>query len=126
MRMKDALLSALALLVALPAGAAGAAAGRITYIYPDGRRLMLDNSKDYTLAPGVDSRPLAVAELVRLTLGPNNEVTRVMVERADLGGARRTIPVSWSCVSQGDAHYTPGPCALGSAELSFSQLLNRQ
>jgi hypothetical protein len=79
MQIRDMILSAtaLALLATAPALAAGSALGRITYIYPDGRHLILDSNKEYALAPSVNVQSLGVAEFVRLTLGPNNEVTNV-------------------------------------------------
>lgn len=85
MQMKNALLSAAALIVlgAAAAMAAGPVLGRISYIYPDGHHLILDGQKEYTLAPGVDSSRLGVAEFVQLTLGANNVVTAVSPGPAD-------------------------------------------
>src|ERR1700744_4015804 len=79
MQMKKVLLSAAAftLLGLAPALAAGSALGRISYISPDGHRLILDGQKEYTLAPGVNMEKHGVAEFVRLTLGSNNEVTAI-------------------------------------------------
>jgi len=72
MQMKNALLiavAAAAMLGAVPASAAESALGRISYIYPDGHRLILDAQKTYALAPGVDSKAIGAAEFVRLSLG---------------------------------------------------------
>lgn len=79
MQMKNAILSVAALIVlgAAPVMAAGPVLGRISYIYPDGHHLILDGQKDYTLASGVDSSHLGIAEFVQLTVGANNVVTAV-------------------------------------------------
>jgi hypothetical protein len=88
-QMKNALLSAAALMVLglAPAMAAGPVLGRISYIYPDGHRLILDGQKEYNLAPGVDVSRLGVAEFVQLTLGGNNMVTAVSPGPASLAGS---------------------------------------
>jgi hypothetical protein len=85
MQMKNALLSVAALIFlgTAPGMAAGPVLGRITYISPDGHRLILDGQKEYTLASSVDTRAIGVAEFVRLTLGANNEVTQVAPGPAD-------------------------------------------
>jgi hypothetical protein len=80
MQMKNALLvavAAAAIFGAVPASAADTALGRISYIYPDGHRLILDAQKTYTLAPGVNSKAIGVAEFVRLSLGSGNTVTAI-------------------------------------------------
>ena len=51
---------------------AGTALGRVTYISQDGHQLMLDNSKEYTIAPTVNVQSIGVAEFVRVTLGAHN------------------------------------------------------
>ena len=86
MQMRNLLWSAaaLVLLSAAPTSAAGSTLGRITYIYPDGRHLILDGDKEYALAPDVNRQPIGVAEFVRLTLGPNNEVTHITSGPANL------------------------------------------
>jgi hypothetical protein len=78
MQTRKALLIAAAatLLSAVPALAADTL-GRISYIYPDGHRLILDAGKTYTLAPSVDTKSIGVAEFVRLTLGPDGRVTSI-------------------------------------------------
>jgi hypothetical protein len=80
MQMKNALLiavAAAAMLGAVPASAAESALGRISYIYPDGHRLILDAQKTYALAPGVDSKAIGAAEFVRLSLGSGDMVTAI-------------------------------------------------
>ena len=42
--------------------------GRITYIYPDNHRIILNSEYDYDLGSAVDGSKLKVAQLVRLTL----------------------------------------------------------
>jgi len=84
--MKKSVLSAAAALVllsAVPAFAAGSAIGRISYLAPDGKMLILDAQKEYTIAPGVDLSKHGVAEFVRLTLGANDEVTAIGPGPAD-------------------------------------------
>ena len=87
MQMKNLFLSAAALVLA-GAGPALAAdvLGRISYIYPDGHRLILDSQKEYAIAPGVDMSKHGVAEFVRLTVGANNEVTAIAPGPANLAG----------------------------------------
>ena len=88
MQMKNAILSATALIVlgTAPTLAAGPVLGRISYIYPDGHHLILDGQKEYTLASNVDSSRLGVAEFVGLTLGPKGEVTAVLPGPANQAG----------------------------------------
>jgi hypothetical protein len=71
-------------LVACWGGAAQSAepaVGRITYIDPVGRRLMLDNANMYRLGPAVDISRIAVAERVKLRL-TGNEAKRVITQIA--------------------------------------------
>jgi len=87
MQMKRAFLmgAAIALLGAIaPASAAGSAMGRISYIYPDGHRLILDAEKTHSLAPSVNTRTIGVAEFVNLTVGPNGVVTAISPGPPDL------------------------------------------
>jgi hypothetical protein len=58
-------LTALLLVGTGPAWSA-TAVGRITYIYPDGHRFILNSGSEYTLGPNVSASSLAVAELVRV------------------------------------------------------------
>jgi len=87
MQMKKSFLivAAAALLgAASPAFTAGSAMGRISYIYPDGHRLILDAEKTYSLAPSVNTKAVGVAEFVNLTLGPNDVVTTISPGPPDL------------------------------------------
>ena len=59
---------ALALAGATPAWSADIAIGRISYIYPDGHRIILDAQDEYDIGPGVDPGSLAVAKFVKLSL----------------------------------------------------------
>jgi hypothetical protein len=59
--------AALAALGAVPAYAADSL-GRISYIYPDGHRLILDSERTYSVAPSVNMKGVGVAEFVRLGL----------------------------------------------------------
>jgi hypothetical protein len=68
--------AALAMLGATPAFAADAI-GRISYLAPDGKMLILDGQKEYNIASGVDVSKHGAAEFVRLTLGANDEVTAI-------------------------------------------------
>jgi hypothetical protein len=69
-------LAAVVLLGTSPAWSADSAIGRITYIYPDGHRIILDSHDEYTLAPNIDASKLGVAEFVRLVLA-GGQVTQV-------------------------------------------------
>ena len=78
--MNKLALSAAALVMlsaAAPAFAAGSAIGRISYLAPDNKMLILDAQKEYAIAPGVDMSKHGVAEFVRLTLGAQDEVTAI-------------------------------------------------
>jgi len=80
MQTKNALLiavAAAAIFGAVPASAADSVLGRISYIYPDGHRLILDAQKTYALAPSVDGNAIGVAEFVRLSLGSGDRVTAI-------------------------------------------------
>ena len=61
----------LALAASALAGSAWSAetAGRITYISADGKQLMLDNSRMYTLTNSAEAGKVAVGERVELKLG---------------------------------------------------------
>jgi hypothetical protein len=68
---------------AIPAWAAEPTAGRITYIDPVGRRLMLDNAYMYRLGPDVDLSKLAVADRAKLRVEKRDGgeiVTQVTVQ----------------------------------------------
>jgi hypothetical protein len=69
MKMRKMLFAAAALVAlgAVPAYAADAV-GRISYIYPDGHRLILDANKTYSVASSVNMKGVGVAEFVRLGL----------------------------------------------------------
>ena len=79
MEMKKLLFAAAALVTlgAFPASAADSALGRISYIYPNGHRLILDSENNFSLAPSVSTKTIGVAEFVRLSLGPNDMVTAI-------------------------------------------------
>jgi hypothetical protein len=89
MQMKKPLLviAAAAMLGAVPAHAADSALGRISYIYPDGHRLILDADKTYSLAPGVNTHAIGVAEFVRLSLGSGDTVTAISPGPPELAGS---------------------------------------
>jgi hypothetical protein len=78
MKSKTLILSAAALMLAsaVPAMAASVI-GRISYLYPDGRALILDAQQEYKIASGVDTSKHGAAEFVRLTTNANNEVTAI-------------------------------------------------
>lgn len=61
-------MAGLAALACLASGSAFAntATGRITYIAPDRRQLMLDNSDMYGVAPSLDLSGVSVADRVRI------------------------------------------------------------
>lgn len=86
MQMKSAILSgaALVFLATAPSMAAGPVLGRISYIYPDGRHLILDGQKEYAIAGNMDMGRHGVAEFVQLTLGPDNQVTAIKPGPANL------------------------------------------
>ena len=88
MQKKFTLLSAaaMAVLCSAPVSAAGSVLGRISYIAPDSRSLILDGQKEYTLGSSVDAKRLQVAEFVKLTLGPDNQVKDVSPGPASLAG----------------------------------------
>jgi hypothetical protein len=77
--MKKILLSATAALMVMGAAPAFAAdmIGRISFLAPDGKMLILDGQTEYKIAPGVDVSKHGAAEFVRLTLGANKEVTAI-------------------------------------------------
>lgn len=75
------LLLAASMSAAIPALAAQPTSGRITYLDPAGRRILLDNAYMYRLGPEVDLSKLAVAERVQLRLqGAGPAETAVSVE----------------------------------------------
>jgi hypothetical protein len=77
------LLLAACLSGAVAAWAAEPTSGRITYIDPVGRRIMLDNAYMYRLGPEIDLSKLAVAERVQLKLqkgGSGEIVTEVTAQ----------------------------------------------
>lgn len=77
-------ISALVVLGSSPSFAANSTVGRITYIYPDGRHLILDSSREYKLGASVDAHSVSVAQFVQLTLGSKNEVIKISPGPADL------------------------------------------
>lgn len=84
-RKSLSLLAALAVLGATPAFAADIAMGRITYIYPDGHHITLDDRDEYTLAANIDASRLGMRQFVRLDLN-DGEVTKVSPGPAALAG----------------------------------------
>ena len=88
MQMKKTFLAAaaIALLGTLPASAADSALGRISYIYPNGHRLILDSQSEFTLAPSVNTGRIGVAQFVRLGLGPDGMVTSISPGPPELAG----------------------------------------
>ncbi len=76
-KKKKLVLSATAALVLASAPPAFAAdtIGRISYLAPDGKMLILEGQTEYKIAPGVDVSKHGAAEFVRLTLNDNGEVT---------------------------------------------------
>lgn len=60
-----------------PAFAANSVVGRVSYVYPNGHRLILDSQREFDLAPNVDMGNHGVAEFVRLTLGFDGRVTGI-------------------------------------------------
>jgi hypothetical protein len=82
-------IAALALVGATPAWSAQTAIGRISYIYPDGHRIILDAQDEYDIGPGVDANSLAVAKFVKLRLDTKDGrpvVTQVSPGPAALAG----------------------------------------
>ena len=96
MQMKKTLFAAaaIALLGAAPAYAADAI-GRISFIYPDGHRLILDSQQTYAVAPGVNMGNVGVAEFVRLSLS-GDTVTAISPGPPDLSGYWTASPRSQS------------------------------
>jgi hypothetical protein len=91
MQAKKLITSVLALAVigSAPAWSAESAIGRITYIYSDGHRIILDSQDEYDVAPSVDPSKLAVAKFVRVSLANQNGhevVTSVSPGPAALAG----------------------------------------
>jgi len=81
---------------AVPAAAADSVLGRISYIYPDGNRLILDSQKTYTLAPGAKTAAIGVAEFVRLNVGDNKTVTSISPGPPELAGYWTAVNASRS------------------------------
>lgn len=61
-------IAALVLMGAAPAWSANIAICRISYVYPDGHRIILDAQDEYDIGPGVDANAPAVAKFVKLNL----------------------------------------------------------
>ncbi len=77
MKVRTLILSTALILAGASSAMAATAIGRISYMYPDGRALILDAQNEYNIAPGVDTKSHGVAEFVRLTLDAKNEVTAI-------------------------------------------------
>ena len=77
--------AAFALLGTSPAWSADSALGRITYIYPEGHRIVLDSRAEYDLAANVDMSRHGVAEFVRLTIS-GGKATQISPGPASLAG----------------------------------------
>jgi hypothetical protein len=76
-------LTALMFLGTSAAWSAESATGRITYIYPNGHRIILDSRDEYTLAPNIDASKFGVAEFVELSLS-GGQVTHISLGPAAL------------------------------------------
>jgi hypothetical protein len=80
---------AMALLGISPSWPADLVAGRISYVYPDGRHFLVDDRRVYELASGADAAALRPGKFVALILGSSNRVTRVAPLPESLAGPRR-------------------------------------
>jgi hypothetical protein len=70
---------------ASPAWSADSAMGRITYIYPDGHRIILESRNEFALASNIDVSKIGVAQFVRVRLS-GGQVTQISPGPAALAG----------------------------------------